>query len=254
MRMGTTDTPRVRTRLAAALAVCALPAAALVGASPAHAADSPCTVNDQPSATGTGTPGDDVIVCDGIVNFTVDGKGGTDKITITGSVNKSGRVLGGAGKDTITIDGSVNGGQVDSKGGDDTVLVTGAVFRGGSVLGGAGKDTITVEGAVTKSGSVLGGDDDDRITVDGAVVDGGKVDGGAGNDVIAAPNVGGTGENSAVLGGAGDDTIMGNDGDPETTDDTMTVGGHAATADGGAGMDTCVTKDIKNGMTVNCEA
>lgn len=237
MRTSTTATPRVRTRLAAALAICALPAATLVWAAPAHAAhpvSTWCTVNDsevvaKSQTVITGTPAKDVIVCDGVADFTIDGQGGDDEITVTG-----------------------------------------AVMPGGSVLGGAGNDMIHIEGAVLGDGKVVGGDGNDNIVLDGAVVGkkknqklGGLVDGGAGDDTIALPNVGGSGDGATVLGGLGNDTIRGYDfSDPAATDGRVTVGGHTATLDGGAGTDMCAADPIKSiavenslgGTVKNCES
>src|SRR5690242_8392919 len=109
MRTSTTATPRVRTRLAAALAICALPAATLVWAAPAHAVYTECNVNGSDvvanGQTGiTGTAGNDEIFCEGRIDFSIDGQGGDDEITVVGSVVKGGHVFGGAGKDIVVVD------------------------------------------------------------------------------------------------------------------------------------------------------
>ncbi|MCX5374924.1 hypothetical protein [Streptomyces sp. NBC_00091] len=238
-----------RTRLGALAAALALPAGVLALAPPAHA-QAVCTVNGLPG--NTGTEDDDVIICAGSVDFTVDGRGGNDTIRIVGDIAPGpligpgdGDVLGGAGNDTITT-GSVLGGLAAGGSGND-IITTGSVTGIGVVLGDAGNDTITTGAiaAVRDRHRVDGGDGADAITV-GSVDDAGLVRGGAGPDVIEAVSLGAFGVPSSIEGDDGDDIIRGIGGT------TLIVGPADGQVDGGAGTDTCTTTNIGAGATINC--
>ncbi|MGA4803469.1 hypothetical protein [Streptomyces lavendulocolor] len=190
-----------------------------------------CTVNGTDVSIGqdvNGTPGNDLIVCVGVVaGFNIYGHGGDDTI-ITTDVTEGG-IYGGEGNDTVETGALLPTGSgltatVDGEGGDDDIT-TGAVAksdvvdRAGFVTGGSGNDNITT-GVVTRAtvtgakgadsitvaalslGYLSGADDDDTITVVGSIGEFGTTDGGPGSDQITVGEyIGGVG------GGTGRDRI-----------------------------------------------
>ena len=147
-------------------------------------------------------------------------------------------LLGGQGNDTVDGRGGVD--FINGNLGDDRM--TGA----GLILGEGGNDTLTggTAGAVT----LMGGDDNDRINIVSATEGGVRVavgvfaSGDAGDDVLES-----TGPlNDTLMGGAGNDVIIGAGNDPGRGDvmdggdgdDALSARGGANLLRGGAGNDS----------------
>lgn len=179
---------------------------------------------------GRGGAGDDTLTGTG-AGLDLDGGDGDDVIVISGlpasalSGVMQAAARGGDGNDTIRADGD---GIVSTGGaGDDHIIASGAYHW---INGGAGADRITLSG-LRDSTVVLDGQDsvdgrgagDDGLTFwltqgaqfqgnggsDRMIVSGGaQGDGGAGNDYLRTDDQ--TGGENTLLGGAGNDTLVGN--------------------------------------------
>jgi Ca2+-binding RTX toxin-like protein len=165
-------------------------------------------------------------------------------------------VTGGDGPDTLTgndagnaLDGAGGADVVSGAGGPDYLADSGGDSAADQLNGGPGDDYLADAGGGPDSYS--GGDGDDlliayalRRSAVGVTLDGRADDGGAGEADNVAPDVEG------VLGGFGDDTIVGNDADNELSggegadsiagrggNDGLHGGGGRDALDGGAGRD-----------------
>ncbi|MFF8606254.1 hypothetical protein ACF06X_09970 [Streptomyces sp. NPDC015346] len=123
-----------------ALCAASLIVAPLALSTPAHAVT--CTVNgfSRTATHLTGTAGNDYIRCASIpAGHSVDGLGGNDYISVTGTVAQGAEVRGGTGNDYMQV--STNNGLVAGNEGDDYIQVN---TNNGVVSGGAGTDSCQV--------------------------------------------------------------------------------------------------------------
>ena len=201
----------------------------------------------------SGSGGDDMLIGRGGADLL---RGGGDNDTLAGGDGND-RLFGDDGDDTLDGGGGVNtlrggagndrlmlgNGTLDGGDGDDAVLL---------VLGG-GSDTITAaveNGAFVAAGTEIGGN---LISIEGLVLDLG-----GGNDTAILDSLAGAGVAFvAIMGGAGDDVVMGqaagidlhlSTGDG---DDTLTGGVGDDTLDGGQGRDTLDLHLATGGLTVD---
>jgi Ca2+-binding RTX toxin-like protein len=165
--------------------------------------------------TFNGTPGDDVIVVNGL-NITINGLPPVALPTILNTI--SFEALG-----------------VNGLGGNDNITVVGPLAISLIVNGGDDDDVVDISGITALNG----------LTV--------IARGGAGNDLITGSNFadileGGSG-NDTIFGGAGNDTIFGDDGN-----DSLVGGTGADVINGGNGDDTIVWNNGDGSDTVNGDA
>ncbi len=182
---------------------------------------------------GHGQAGNDIIKAEagveGTIGLFLEGDGGDDYLS--GDVT----IVGGAGNDTL--EGSIGDDSLDGGLGDDTFLFTADNVGGTDTLvGDAGTDTILVLGtdgpdnievtatAITINGNtttiaalsgieqfhIQSGDGDDTVTLSGLTLNA-IVEGGAGNDLIDGEGVADDNVQLTLLGGAGNDNLIGGD-------------------------------------------
>lgn len=170
---------------------------------------------------GAGAGADQITISASGMNLAeVLGGGGSDTITVFGTLNGTGMDINGdsgangGGADDITFASILSGSTVRGKGGADTVVVGGLAATGSEVLGNAGGDILVLSGAVAGGSNLLGGGSgNDSITFSGATIaDGNSIIGGGGTDTIVI-NDRGAGDaadhiiSGVVYGGNGADSI-----------------------------------------------
>lgn len=205
-----------------------------------------------------------VYVYDATGSLTVNGDGGNDGITITGSTltskDSSTLVNAGIGVDGVTIQGSSNvTGDILGSDGEDSLLVEGASTVTGDLNGGADNDLLSIRGASTVNGSLVGAAGDDVLRIyqfssEGASTLSGDMQGGTGNDSIYVQNASTvTGD---LLGDEDNDTIVVQDASTVESDILGGTGLDAVTVQGGstvegsiygeAGDDTIVVEEASD--------
>ncbi len=147
------------------------------------------------SSTVSGNFGNDLITINGVLSGSgalVNSNQGQDEISVSGSVTKGARVLGGADNDVISVGGSIsNGGIVNGNKGEDLIdLSSSASVSSATVFGGEGNDIIITAPssletrAKALNGAILSGDTGNDSISGGSGSD--QLFGGEGNDTIAA--------------------------------------------------------------------
>lgn len=172
-----------------------------------------------------------------VTSISIDGKMGSDNVSIASTVTKPATIKGGDGNDTLTGGGGND--LLDGQGGSD-------VMTGGNGVDAADYSTRTVpiyafldelqnDGAVGEKDNALvenvnGGSAND-VLIGSAIAN--KIDGKGGADYIL-----GMAGNDTLLGGDGDDNIMGGDGN-----DSLVAGNGVDQLFGEAGNDFLDVKD-----------
>jgi hypothetical protein len=106
--------------------------------------------------------GADTISINVLDDATIKGKGGKDRITVTGVVGTGTQVLGNAGADRIDVDGVAGSGNLIGGGSGNDSITLSAFGGGNTIVAGGGADSITISAAGT--GVVNGGAGKDTIT------------------------------------------------------------------------------------------
>jgi Ca2+-binding RTX toxin-like protein len=188
-----------------------LPTVAFVGTGGVITGDGKDFISLDNAASETSTEGgNDTLTIGMLDGGTIDAGAGDDVLNFTGTDN-AGDVNLGSGNDTLTLP-AFQSGSITGEAGDD-IFNLGDV-GGGGVDGGAGKDSLSIGilGADSLT-NILGGADDDTIRVADIGSGGGLISilGGAGNDIIlGGTSLTSTGSLSAAVtldGGEGDDFL-----------------------------------------------
>jgi len=175
------------------------------------------TVTQASGAQLFGGTGNDSITAAGFAGVSGDGGAGNDTISAISNSTET-NIAGGDGNDQLTADFTATLG-IFGDAGDDTLIGGDPALPGsianGMLDGGDGNDSISL---TALSGAVYGRAGDDALTLTMAFQDGSipfAIDGGDGNDVLtltyAFGSFFGVNARAALIGGAGDDVLIGVD-------------------------------------------